>query len=152
MRLTHPDRLYWPDQGVTKQGLADYYTDVWRYIAPFIVNRPLALLRCPNGVEGEKFFQKHAWKGIDPNIVLVNDPKGEEEPLLSIKDLDGLIALVQSGALEIHPWGSTRRIGNVRTSSSWISIPAKRSPWEVRHCGRGRDARPSSRPWASPPS
>ncbi|MGB5084943.1 MAG: DNA ligase D [Methylocystis silviterrae] len=107
VRLTHPDRLYWPDQGVTKQGLADYYADIWRYIAPFIVNRPLALLRCPNGVEGEKFFQKHAWKGIDPNIVLIDDPKGEEEPLLSIKDLDGLIALVQSGALEIHPWGST---------------------------------------------
>jgi bifunctional non-homologous end joining protein LigD len=106
--LTHPDRLYWPDQGVTKQGLADYYAEVWRYIAPFIVNRPLALLRCPNGVDGEKFFQKHAWKGIDPNIVLIDDPKEpEEEPLLSIKDLDGLIALVQAAALEIHPWGST---------------------------------------------
>jgi bifunctional non-homologous end joining protein LigD len=106
--LTHPDRLYWPDQGVTKQGLADYYAEVWRYIAPFIVNRPLALLRCPNGVDGEKFFQKHAWKGIDPNIVLIDDPKeSEEEPLLSIKDLNGLIALVQAAALEIHPWGST---------------------------------------------
>ncbi len=108
VRLTHPDRLYWPEAGVTKQGLADYYSDVWRSIAPFIVNRPLALLRCPNGVDGEKFFQKHPWKGIDPNIVLINDPKGaEEEPLLSIDSLDGLIALVQSAALEIHPWGST---------------------------------------------
>lgn len=105
--LTHPDRLYWPDQGVTKQGLADYYAEIWRYIAPFIINRPLALLRCPNGVGGEKFFQKHAWKGIDPSIVLIDDPKDEEEPLLSIKDLDGLTALVQSAALEIHPWGST---------------------------------------------
>ncbi|HEY8213815.1 MAG TPA: DNA ligase D, partial [Methylocystis sp.] len=105
--LTHPDRLYWPDQGVTKQGLADYYAEIWRYIAPFIINRPLALLRCPNGVDGEKFFQKHAWKGIDPSIVLIDDPKDEEEPLLSIKDLDGLTALVQSAALEIHPWGST---------------------------------------------
>jgi bifunctional non-homologous end joining protein LigD len=108
VRLTHPDRLYWPDQGVTKQGLADYYADIWRYIAPFIVKRPLLLLRCPNGVDGEKFFQKHAWKGIDPNIVLIDDPKEEEEePLLSIKDLSGLIALVQAAALEIHPWGST---------------------------------------------
>lgn len=106
--LTHPDRLYWPDQGVTKQGLADYYAEVWPYIAPFIVSRPLALLRCPNGVAGEKFFQKHAWKGIDPNIALIRDPKEpEEEPLLSIKDLDGMIALVQAAALEIHPWGST---------------------------------------------
>lgn len=108
VRLTHPDRLYWPEQGVTKQGLADYYTEVWRYIAPFIVKRPLALLRCPNGVDGEKFFQKHAWKGIDQSVVLLQDPKApEEEPLLSINDLDGLIALAQSAALEIHPWGST---------------------------------------------
>jgi bifunctional non-homologous end joining protein LigD len=106
--LTHPDRLYWPEEGVTKQGLAEYYSGVWRYIAPFIVNRPLALLRCPNGVDGEKFFQKHPWKGIDPNIVLIDDPKEPgEEPLLSIQSLDGLIALVQSAALEIHPWGST---------------------------------------------
>jgi bifunctional non-homologous end joining protein LigD len=106
--LTHPDRLYWPDQGVTKQGLADYYSDVWRYIAPFIVNRPLALLRCPNGVEGEQFFQKHPWRGIDPSIVLIDDPKElEDEPLLSIENLDGLLALVQAAALEIHPWGST---------------------------------------------
>ncbi|MBM3563588.1 MAG: DNA ligase D [Alphaproteobacteria bacterium] len=105
--LTHPDRVYWPDQGVTKQGLANYYSEVWRYIAPFIVNRPLALLRCPNGVDGEKFFQKHAWKGVDPHIALIHDPKElKEEPLLSIKDLDGLIALVQAAALEIHPWGS----------------------------------------------
>ncbi|MGJ0395248.1 MAG: DNA ligase D [Methylocystis sp.] len=108
VRLTHPDRLYWPEAGVTKQGLADYYSDVWRYIAPFIVNRPLALLRCPNGVDGEKFFQKHPWKGIDRNIVLINDPQEpKEEPLLGIDSLDGLLALVQSAALEIHPWGST---------------------------------------------
>ncbi|MGD9543817.1 MAG: DNA ligase D [Methylocystis sp.] len=108
VKLTHPDRLYWPDQGVTKQGLADYYAEIWRHIAPFIVDRPLALLRCPNGVEGEKFFQKHAWKGIDPSIFLIDDPREtEEESLLSIRDLDGLIALVQSAALEIHPWGST---------------------------------------------
>ncbi|MFO1101282.1 MAG: DNA ligase D [Methylocystis sp.] len=106
--LTHPDRLYWPQEGVTKQGLADYYAEVWRYIAPFIVDRPLALLRCPNGIDGEKFFQKHPWKGIDRNIVLINDPnESKEEPLLSIKDLNGLIALVQSAALEIHPWGSS---------------------------------------------
>lgn len=106
--LTHPDRLYWPDDGVTKQGLADYYAEVWTYIAPFIVDRPLALLRCPNGVHGEKFFQKHAWKGIDPAVVLVKDPKEPgDAPLLSVNSFDGLIALVQSAALELHPWGST---------------------------------------------
>ncbi|MEO7383071.1 MAG: DNA ligase D [Paracoccaceae bacterium] len=108
VKLTHPDRVYWPEVGLTKEGLADYYADVWRHIAPHIVGRPLALLRCPNGITGETFFQKHAWKGLNPNILLVKDPKETaDEQLISINDLDGLIGLVQSAALEIHPWGST---------------------------------------------
>lgn len=108
MKLTHPDRIYWPEEGVTKQGLADYYTEVWKYIAPFIVARPLALLRGPEGIAGQTFFQKHAWKGLNSNIALVTDPKDkDDEPLISINDLDGLIGLVQSAVLEIHPWGST---------------------------------------------
>ena len=108
VKLTHPDRVYWPDEGVTKEGLADYYAEVWPRIAPFVVGRPLALLRCPNGIAGEQFFQKHAWKGLNPNIVMVNDPAAPgDEPLISINDLDGLLGLVQSAVLEIHPWGST---------------------------------------------
>ena len=104
--LTHPDRVYWPDVGVTKEGLADYYAEAWQFMKPLIVGRALALVRCPDGIGGQTFFQKHAWKGLNRNIVLVNDPK-ETEPLISIRDFDGLMALVQSAALEIHPWGST---------------------------------------------
>ncbi len=108
VKLTHPDRVYWPEEGVTKQGLADYYAEVWPRIEPFIINRPLALLRCPTGIEGEHFFQKHAWKGLNDHILEVQDPQDkEEEPYISIKDFDGLIGLVQAGTLEIHPWGST---------------------------------------------
>jgi bifunctional non-homologous end joining protein LigD len=104
--LTHPDRIYWPDIGVTKEGLADYYSEAWPVMKPLIVGRALALVRCPDGIGGQQFFQKHAWKGLNRNIVLVNDPK-EPEPIISIRDFDGLMALVQSAALEIHPWGST---------------------------------------------
>ena len=104
--LTHPDRIYWPDVGVTKEGLADYYAEAWPFMKPLIVGRALALLRCPDGIDGQTFFQKHAWKGLNRNIVLVKDP-AEPEPLISIRDFDGLMALVQSAALEIHPWGST---------------------------------------------
>ncbi|MBR0668045.1 DNA ligase D [Roseomonas hellenica] len=109
VRLTHPDRVYWPDVGVTKEGLADYYTEVWPQIAPFITGRPLALLRCPDGIDGrQRFFQKHAWKGISPAVAQIPDPKEPgEEPLIAIHDLDGLLGLVQSATLEIHPWGST---------------------------------------------
>ncbi|MBS7544271.1 DNA ligase D [Ancylobacter oerskovii] len=105
--LTHPDRLYWPEDGVTKQGLADYYAQVWRFIAPFVVARPLALLRCPDGIAQACFFQKHAWRGINKAIRQVADPKDKGgEKLLALGDLDGLIALVQAGTLEIHPWGA----------------------------------------------
>ena len=108
VRLTHPDRVYWPAEGVTKEGLADYYTDVWRYIAPHIVGRPLALLRAPGGIDGQTFFQKHAWKGINAHVVEVQDPaEKDDEPYVAIEDIDGLMGLVQAGTLEIHPWGST---------------------------------------------
>jgi len=106
--LTHPDRVYWPDVGVTKQGLADYYMEVWPRMAPFIVGRPLSLLRCPGGVTDQCFFQKHRWKGMNRSIGVFDDPKDKsDEPLVMINDRDGLIGLVQGGVLEIHPWGST---------------------------------------------
>lgn len=108
IKLTNPDRVYWPDTGVTKAGLADYYTEVWPWIAPHVVGRPLALLRCPDGIGGQQFFQKHEWKGMNAAILRVQDPaQPKDAPSIAIADLDGLIALAQSAALEIHPWGST---------------------------------------------
>lgn len=106
VKLTHPDRVYWPDVGVTKQGLADYHAEVWPRIAPFLAGRPLSLLRCPGGVEETCFFQKHAWKGMNRHILTSTDPK-DGELLLAIDGLPGLLGLVQGGVLEIHPWGST---------------------------------------------
>ncbi|NZD65497.1 DNA polymerase domain-containing protein [Rhizobium sp. WYCCWR 11290] len=107
--LTHPDRLYWPDEGVTKQALADYYAAVWPFVAPYVVNRPLALLRLPGGIKSyQRFFQKHAWKGMNPHIEEIADPQDADgENLLRIGDFNGLVALVQSAVLEIHPWGAT---------------------------------------------
>ncbi len=105
--LTHPDRVYWPDAGVTKEGLANYYAEVWPFMESLVVGRALALLRCPDGITGQQFFQKHAWKGLNRYIVIVEDPKNPGEPLVSVRDLDGLIGLVQAATLEIHPWGST---------------------------------------------
>ncbi|CCM76722.1 DNA ligase D [Rhizobium mesoamericanum] len=106
--LTHPDRIYWPQEGITKQGLASYYARVWRFMEPYVTKRPLALLRCPDGIAGQRFFQKHAWKGMNANIEQITDPKDRGgEKLLRIMDFDGMIALVQSAVLEIHPWGAT---------------------------------------------
>jgi bifunctional non-homologous end joining protein LigD len=106
VKLTHPSRVYWKDAGVTKQQLADYYTAVWDHIAPHLINRPLALLRCPEGIEGQCFFQKHAAAGlISDRIKRHKDQEGEE--LIYVEDLEGLLTLVQAGVLEIHVWGST---------------------------------------------
>lgn len=108
VKLTHPDRLYWPESGVTKEGLADYYAEVWTKMAPFIVGRPLSLVRCPGGITEACFFQKHAWQGLSRSIRLARDPKdSSDEPILAVEDLEGLMGLVQAGVLEIHPWGST---------------------------------------------
>lgn len=106
IKLTHPDRVYWPDAGITKEGLADYCTEAWRWMAPFVVDRPLALLRCPQGAKKPCFFQKHAWKGQRKEILEVVDPQDESDDpsMVAIDGIDGLIGLVQGGALEIHTW------------------------------------------------
>jgi bifunctional non-homologous end joining protein LigD len=107
--LSHPERVYWDDAGITKRGLADYYVEVWDWIAPHLVGRPIALVRCPEGAEaadhGGCFFQKHAKAGLMPEHLHLVPEKGDK--IISIDGLDGLISLVQAGVLEIHARGST---------------------------------------------
>ena len=71
--LTHPDRVLWPDVGVTKQGLAEFYAEIWPWISPHVVDRPLALVRCPGGIADKCFFQKHAWAGIGEHVIRGKD-------------------------------------------------------------------------------
>jgi bifunctional non-homologous end joining protein LigD len=105
VRISHPDRVYWVDVGVTKQQLADYYVSIWDWIAPHIVNRPLALVRCPEGTKGQCFFQKHVAAGIvDTNLLRKVDAK--EKDVIIVDHVDDLVALVQSGTLEVHVRGS----------------------------------------------
>jgi bifunctional non-homologous end joining protein LigD len=105
VHFTHPDRVYWPDAGVTKQDLADYYRTVWTWMAPHLVNRPLSLVRCPEGIAGECFFQKHASAGLmDDKLRSVIDTKKRQ--VVAVDDLEGLLSLVQAGVLEVHVRGS----------------------------------------------
>jgi bifunctional non-homologous end joining protein LigD len=104
--LTHPGRVYWDDVNVTKEMLAEYYEAVWDRMRPHVTGRVLALVRCPDGVSGQCFFQKHASSGIDQtHLLAVKEPDGEVS--IAIDDVSGLVALAQSGVLEVHVRGST---------------------------------------------
>src|SRR5262249_5967183 len=99
VHLTHPDRIYWDDANITKRDLAEFYVQIWKWIGPHLVDRPIALVRCPEGASGQCFFQKHARAGIPTEHLRLVPEKGDK--IISIEDLDGLIALVQGGVLEI---------------------------------------------------
>ncbi len=106
VRLSHPERVYWPDVGLTKRDLAEYYGKVWNLMRRELVGRVIAIVRCPEGATGQCFFQKHATAGVEAKFLrLVPEPDGDKS--IAVDDLDGLIALAQAGALEIHIRGST---------------------------------------------
>ena len=100
--LTHPDRELWP--GITKRDLATYWHEVAPIALPGIAARPLALVRCPEGIDGERFFQKHAGRGM-PAQIRAGTAAGA--PYLAIDDESGLIACAQVAAIELHAWGAT---------------------------------------------
>jgi bifunctional non-homologous end joining protein LigD len=104
VKLTHPERILWPEPGITKQGLADFYTDIADWILPHVAGRVLSLLRCPSGTSEKCFFAKHPWSGLSDVAQRVD--VGEKQPMLTIDGLAGLLNLVQAGVVEIHPWGS----------------------------------------------
>ena len=99
--LTHPDRELWP--GITKQRLAEYWYTVAEHALPGLAHRPLAILRCPEGIGGEQFFQKHGHSM--PSAIRTGEADGQ--PFLAIDDADGLIAMAQMSAIELHAWGAT---------------------------------------------
>ena len=105
VRLTHPDKVLYPEQGITKQDLADYYLAVAERMLPHVARRPLTLVRCPLGSERKCFYQRHAGSGVPDELAEVKIA-GFAEPYLYITNTAGLIALVQMGVLEIHPWGA----------------------------------------------
>jgi bifunctional non-homologous end joining protein LigD len=106
VRLSSPDKILWPEQGITKSELADYYVSVAGVMLPHVARRPVTMVRCPTGAEKKCFYQRHAASGVLPELREVTVP-GFDEPYLYIEDVAGLVAMVQMGTLEIHPWGVT---------------------------------------------
>ena len=107
VRVTHPDRVLFEAQGVTKRDLIDYYLSVSDLILPHVANRPLSLVRCPRGSGGECFFQKHASAGFPGEFGHIRiKEKSATREYMTIEDERGLVAAVQVGVLELHVWGS----------------------------------------------
>ena len=100
--LTHPDRALWP--GITKRDLVEYWRIVADHALPGLAKRPLAIVRCPEGIDGEHFFQKHGHGTMPPGI---REGSADKAPYLAIDDLQGLVAMAQMSAIELHVWGST---------------------------------------------
>jgi bifunctional non-homologous end joining protein LigD len=108
VRLTHPDKVLFPDSGVTKAELAAYLDMASERMGVHVYDRPLSLVRAPDGVGKQTFFQKHAMAGMPKEIKTtpIAEKDGKPEGYLTVPDATGLVSCAQISALEFHLWGS----------------------------------------------
>lgn len=106
--MTHPQKILFPNEGITKEMIAEYYEEVARWILPHISDRPLSLVRCPNGADKKCFFQKHLeTEEMTKNFKTfeVKEKKGSSQ-YLAISSREGLRQIVQMNAFELHTWNT----------------------------------------------
>ena len=129
VRLTSPEKVLYPEQGITKRALAEYYLAVAEAMLPHVANRPITLVRCPTGRQKKCFYQRHAGSGVPAELGEIEISGFEESgAYLYIRDAKGLVALVQMGVLEVHTPGAPMWTApSGPTASSSTSIPARAS-------------------------
>jgi len=108
VQLSNAERVLYPEQGLTKRDLAAYYDAVAPWMIPHVASRPCSLVRCPEGREKTCFYQKH-WSGAPPtgvDTVAIKEARGTTRAYPVVRDVRGLVSLVQHGVLELHLWGA----------------------------------------------
>lgn len=128
--LSHPDRILFKEPRITKQELAGFYTDIAEFILPGLIDRPLLLMRCPDGDAGACFYQKHLSPGFPRSVLEVMDAS-EKTRWVYIDGLEGLIGLVQMSCLEFHVWGS--KVSDLDRADRLVMDldPAVDVPWKA---------------------
>jgi bifunctional non-homologous end joining protein LigD len=107
VKLSHPDKPLFPEAKLVKRDMALYYEAIADWILPHLRDRPLALVRCPDGWSKQCFFQKHADKSVNAAVTRVQVPESDgTATYFAANSLPALVALVQWGVVELHPWGS----------------------------------------------
>ncbi len=158
VKLTHPGRVLYPDGGITKLDLARFYERIGERMLPHLVDRPLTLVRAPNGMGGHRFFVRHAGDWAPPELRQFEVVGGTGAgTAMIVDDLRGLVALAQMNVLEIHPGAPAPATSSGPTGSSSIWIPDRRfrgrtsstAPNACATCSKRSSFRASSRPPAA---
>ena len=104
--ISHPEKILYPEAHLSKLDLARYYAAVGARMLPHLRKRPLSLLRCPDGRSEECFFQKHAQRAVHPAVDRIEAPEASgPATYLSANSVGAIVALLQWGVIELHPWG-----------------------------------------------
>src|SRR5688500_3890948 len=108
IKITHPDRLIWPSLKISKGDLARYYAEIAEWMLPHVANRPLSLVRCPDGAEAKCFYQRHLGMGASPgDLKEVERLRSSQGKYLYLDSTSGILSAVQNGAVEFHTWGAS---------------------------------------------
>ncbi len=131
LEITHPDRLIYPHDGISKQDVADYYRAVMDWFLPGVVDRPTSVVRCPDGIEKACFFQKHAIAGLKHvDTVALTEDSGAAARYIVPRDALSVLELVQFGAVEFHPWGASAESPDVADRLVFDLDPGPDVAWE----------------------